>query len=273
MDEFRNKDGKKVVIVAIIANTFLTVTNIFIGLISGSYALISEGAHTLSDIATTFIAYAGFRIGQKPADTDHPLGHGRAEAISGLIIVLFLAFVAFEIITGAIEKIFDPKIITIPDHYAILMALLGVFINYFVSKYIIKIGESINSPAITADGYHQRTDVYSSMAILIGVTIANSGLPIIDPIIGLVIGLLILKTAYNIGKENIDNIMGKVPSKELINKIKEVANNTQEVENAHNIKVDYLGSYAVVSLHVELDGNLSLNKSHIIVHQVQKKCC
>lgn len=64
--------------------------------------------------------------------------------------------------------------------------------------------------------------------------------------------------------------MGKVPSKELINKIKEVANNTQEVENAHNIKVDYLGSYAVVSLHVELDGNLSLNKSHIIVHQVQK---
>lgn len=150
------------------------------------------------------------------------------------------------------------------------MAMAGVFINYLVSKYIIKIGKDINSPAIIADGYHQRTDVYSSMAILIGVTIANSGLPIIDPVIGLVIGFLILKTAYNIGKENIDNIMGKVPSEELITKIKKVANSTKEVEHAHNIKVDYLGSYAIVSLHIELDGNLSLNESHKIVHQVQQ---
>ena len=162
MDEIRNKSGKKVVIVAILANTFLTITNICVGLISGSYALVSEGAHTLSDISTTIIAYAGFKIGQKPADSDHPLGHGRAEAISGLIIVLFLAFVAFEIITGAIEKIINPNLITIPDHYAILMAMAGVFINYLVSKYIIKIGKDINSPAIIADGYHQRTDVYSS---------------------------------------------------------------------------------------------------------------
>ena len=95
------------------------------------------------------------------------------------------------------------------------------------------------------------------------------GYPILDPIIGLVIGFLILKTAYEIGKENIDNIMGKVPSKEFIDKIRDVANNTPPAQNAHNIKVDYLGSYAAVSLHIQLDGNITLDETHKIVHVVE----
>ena len=90
-----------------------------------------------------------------------------------------------------------------------------------------------------------------------------------DPIIAFVIGGLILRTAYEIGKENIDNIMGKVPSKEFIENIKRVANETPQVKNPHNIKVDYLGSYATVTLHIELDGNMTLDESHKIVHMVQ----
>ena len=91
MDEFRNKAGRKASFIAITANCILTVLNIAVGIMSGSYALISEGAHTLSDVATSVIAYAGFKIGQKPADDEHPIGHGRAVAISGLVIVVFLA--------------------------------------------------------------------------------------------------------------------------------------------------------------------------------------
>ena len=270
MDEFRNKGGKKAAMVAIIANCFLTIFNILIGLMSGSYALISEGAHTLSDVATTIIAYAGFKIGQKPADKEHPIGHGRAEAISGLIIVLFLTMVAYEIITGAFNKIINPSLIRIPDTLAALMAIFGIFVNYVVSNYIIKIGKEINSPAIVADGKHQRTDIFSSIAVLVGVVVSNMGYPILDPIIGFVIGLLILKTAYEIGKENIDNIMGKIPSERLIHKIKRVADNSSPyAHNAHNIKVDYLGSYATATLHIEMDGNMTLDESHKIVHVIQ----
>lgn len=269
MDEFRSKGGKKAAIVAIVANCFLTVFNISVGLISGSYALISEGAHTLSDVATSIIAYVGFKIGQRPADEEHPIGHGRAEAISGLVIVLFLAMVAYEIITGAFAKILNPSLITIPDTLAALMATFGIFTNYAISNYIIKIGEEINSPAIVADGKHQKTDIFSSVAVLVGVVVSNMGYPILDPIIGLVIGLLILKTAYEIGKENIDNIMGKIPSEKLIKRIENIANATPKAQNAHNIKVDYLGSYATVTLHIEVDGNMTVNESHIIAHQVQ----
>lgn len=269
MDEFRSKGGKKAAAVAIVANCFLTIFNIIVGIISGSYGLISEGAHTLSDVATTIIAYAGFKIGQKPADEEHPIGHGRAEAISGLVIVLFLTMVAYEIITGAINKILNPSLITIPDTLAALMAVFGIFTNYAISNYIIKIGKEINSPAIVADGKHQKTDIFSSIAVLVGVVVSNMGYPILDPIVGFVIGLLILKTAYEIGKENIDNIMGRIPSEDLIRKIERVANKTPKAQNAHNIKVDYFGSYATVTLHIEVDGNMTVDESHKIAHQVQ----
>lgn len=269
MDEYRNKVGTRASMVAISANCLLTVFNIAVGLMAGSYALVSEGAHTLSDVITSIIAYAGFKIGQKPADKEHPLGHGRAEAISGLLIVVFLAIVAYEIITGAIDKIIHPELITVPSFYASLMAVFGIFTNYFISEYIIRLGKEIRSPAIIADGKHQRTDIYTSVAILISVVIANIGYPIFDPLVGLLIGLLIIKTAYEIGKENIDNIMGKVPSQDLINRIKRVADSTPNAQGAHNIKVDYLGSYATAYLHIQLDGKMSLNDSHIIAHQVE----
>lgn len=269
MDEFRTKGGTKAAIVGIGSNTFLTIFNIAIGIMSGSYALISEGAHTLSDVATSIIAYLGFRIGQKPADEEHPLGHGRAEAIAGLIIVLFLTMVAYEIMTGAITKIFHQELITTPSYLAAIMALIGIGVNLCISRYIIALGKKIRSPAIVADGNHQKVDIFSSIAILVGVFASNSGYPIIDPIIGLIIGLFILKTAYTIGKENIDNIMGKIPSKKLIKDIEKAAIKTPQVQGAHNIKVEYLGSYSVVSLHIELDENMTLKESHKIVHRAQ----
>ena len=269
MDEFRQKGGKKAAIVAISANCIMTVLNIVVGLMSGSYALVSEGAHTLSDVATSVIAYIGFYIGQKPADDEHPIGHGRAEAISGLIIVIFLVIVAWEIMQGAIDRILHPHLITVPDIYAAIMAVVGIFVNLAVSSYIINLGKEIKSPAIVADGKHQRTDIFSSVAILLGVVVSNMGFPILDPIIAFIIGFLILKTAYDIGKENINNIMGKVPSKEFIERIKKVAGKNPQAQNPHNIKVDYLGTYAIVSMHVEIDGKMTLDESHEIVHQIQ----
>jgi cation diffusion facilitator family transporter len=271
MDEFRSKGGRKAATVAIVGNCILTVLNITVGILSGSYALVSEGAHTLSDVATSIIAYIGFVIGQKPADEEHPLGHGRAEAISGLIIVIFLAIVAYEIVTGAIDKMIHPELITVPDIYAAIMATLGIIINLRISEYIISIGKQINSPAIVADGKHQKTDIFSSIAVLTGVVVSNMGFPILDPLIGFVIGCLIIKTAYEIGKENIDNIMGKVPSEKLIKEIEKVANESINTNTAHDIKVDYLGAYATVTLHIELDGNMSLNESHKLAHTVQEK--
>ena len=223
MDNSRNKAGKKAAIIAITTNFVLTILNITVGYMGGSYALVAEGMHTFSDVITSIIAYIGFKMGQKPADEDHPLGHGRAEPVAGLIIVLFLTIVGYEIIDTAKDKILNPNLIHIPDMYVAIMAVFGIIFNYVMSQYIIRIGKKINSPAIVADGQHQKTDMYSSVAIVIGVIVANSGFSILDPIIGLVIGLLILKTAFILAKENLNSILGKVPDKEIFKKIENAA--------------------------------------------------
>ena len=267
----REKAGKKASTIAILSNCFLTIFNIIVGLMSGSYALVAEGIHTLSDVATSVIAYIGFTIGQRPADNDHHYGHGRAEAISGLVIVLFLTIVGYEIIDTAIDKLLNPSLITTPSIYAALMAVFGIFINLAISNYIINIGKEINSPAIVADGQHQRTDIYSSIAILIGIVVSNMGFPMLDPIIGLIIGLLILKTAFTIGKENIDNIMGRFQDGDLVRKIERIVNKTPDAYEAHNIKIDNYGSYVVVSLHIKVDGNMSIYETHEIVHNIEEK--
>lgn len=269
--EDREKLGKRAVYVAIIGNLFLTIFNIAVGMMAGSYALISEGAHTFTDISTSIIAYIGFRIGSRPADEEHPLGHGRAEAIAGLLIVVFLAIVAYEIISGAIDRLFFGGAISIPEPIAVIMAIIGVFTHFSLSQYIIRLGERINSPAIIADGKHQRVDIFASLAILFGILIAQFGYPQLDPFIGFLIGLLILKTAFDVARENLNNIMGKVPSQDLVDRIIDVSNSVDKVCGTHDVRVNYLGSYATVSLHVELPLDMSLDESHKIVHLVQNK--
>lgn len=269
--EERENLGKRAVKVAIIGNTFLTVFNIAIGIISGSYALISEGAHTISDITTSVIAYIGFKIGSKPADKEHPFGHGRAEALSGLIIVIFLVVIAYEIISGAIDRLFFGGTLTIPDFISVIMALIGVIVNFIMSQYIIHIGKKANSPAIIADGKHQRVDILSSIAILLGVLISQFGYPQLDSIIALIIAILILNTAKDVALENLNNIMGKVPSEELVNEIIEVSNSVESVCGTHDVRVNYLGSYATVTLHIELPAEMNLTESHKLGHLVQNK--
>jgi cation diffusion facilitator family transporter len=249
----------------------LTIFNIVVGIFSGSFALVAEGAHTLSDIATTIIAYIGFKIGQKPADDEHPLGHGRAEAIAGIIIVIFLAFVSFEIITNAVETLLFAKSYTIPSYLAGVMAIIGIVVNIFMTNYIGKIGKKINSPAIIADSKHQQTDIFSSITILFSVILAQFGFSFLDPLVGLIIGLVILKAAFEVGRDNINNIMGKLPSKDIIKQIEDIATSIDNVCGVHNIKINYFGSYAVMALHVEVNPSLTLKESHDLIHYTQNK--
>ena len=187
------------------------------------------------------------------------------------MIVVFLAIIAYEIITGAIDRLFFGGTTTVPDPLAVVMGIIGVIVNFLMSQYIIKLGERANSPAIIADGQHQRVDILSSMAILFGVLISQYGYPQLDPFIGLIIGLLIVKTAIEVARENLDNIMGKVPSEDLVNEIIDVSNSVDKVCGTHDVRVNYLGSYATVSLHIELPPEMSLYESHKIVHLVQNK--
>lgn len=268
--EDRKKLGQRAVSVAIIGNVGLTIFNFFVGILSGSTALVAESAHTFSDILTSTITFIGFRISLKPPDGLHPYGHGRAEPLVGLIIVVFLGIIAFEILSEVYNKIFLGGPITPPESIAAVMALIGVIVNFAMTTYLLRTGRKINSPAIVADGQHQKVDIFSSIAIFVGVIGSNMGFPILDPIVAIFIAIMVLKTAFDVGRENINNIMGTVPSKDILDNIKTGALSVQGVLGIHNVRINYLGPYASVELHVTVKEDLSLKEAHIIAHNVEE---
>ncbi|MGB9938164.1 MAG: cation diffusion facilitator family transporter [Methanobacterium sp.] len=269
--EERKKLGRRAVLVAIFGNIGLTIFNFIVGIFSGSTALIAEAAHTFSDILTSTITFIGFRISLKPPDKLHPYGHGRAEPLVGLVIVVFLGIIAFEILSEVYRKIFLGAALTPPETIAAVMALIGVIVNFIMTTYIMKTGKKINSPAIVADAQHQKVDIFSSAAIFVGVIGAQLGFPILDPIVAIFIAIMVLKTAFDVGRENINNILGTLPSKEILDNINLCALSVTGVLGIHNIRINYLGPYASVELHVTVAEDLSLKEAHAIAHDVEEK--
>lgn len=270
MDESeRMKLGRRAAYVGIGGNIFLTAFNFTVGLSSGSVALVAEAAHTLSDVLTSVITYIGFRVGQRPPDKQHPYGHGRAEALVGLVVVVFLGIVSYEIISEAYRKLFIET--APPDYTAAVMAGVGVIANIVMTMYIMRMGKRINSPAIMADAQHQKVDIFSCVAIMVGVLGSRLGLGFLDPLVAVFIAIMVLKTAFDVGRENINNILGAVPSEELMEDIERSALSVAGVQGIHEVRINYFGPYASVDVHIEVDGDMKLRDAHEIAHTVERQ--
>lgn len=266
----REKRGRKAIIVGISGNVILVIFNFIVGTLSGSTALVAEAAHTFSDILDSSIAFIGFKIGLKPPDIEHPYGYGRAESLAGLVSVIFLIVIAYEILSDVYQKFLLGGGLTPPDWIGAVMALVGVAINFIMTAYMTKTGRRINSPAIVSDAKHQRVDVLNSIAIFIRISGSQFGLPILDPLVALFIVALVLKTAFEVARDNINNILGKLPSEGLITDIKTSALSVEGTVGAHSIKINYVGPYASVDIHIEVDPDLSVVEAHKISIQVEK---
>lgn len=273
MDTINNREniGRKASMVAIFGNILLTIFNFVVGTFSGSTALIAEAAHTLSDVITSILAFVGFKIGMWPADKEHQYGHGRAEPIIGLVIVVFLVVVAYEILSDVYIKLIMHETLKAPDWIAAGMAIVGIIVNYAMTTYLIRSGKKINSPALIADGQHQKVDIFSCGAVLVGVIGAQLGFTMLDPIVAIFIALMVIRTAIVVACDNINTIMGKIPSEKLLDEIKVAAMSVEDVKGVHQVRVNNMGPYASAELHIELDPDLNLRESHKISHNVEKQ--
>jgi cation diffusion facilitator family transporter len=267
----REKRGRNAIIVGISGNAILAIFNFIIGTFSGSTALVAESAHTFADILDSSIAFIGFKIGLKPPDTEHPYGYGRAESLTGLISVIFLVIIAYELLLNIYGKLLIGAALTPPNLTAALMALVGIIVNYTMTTYMTRVGREINSPAITSDAKHQRVDIFTCIAVFVGVIGSHFGIPILDPLVALIIVVLVLKTAFEVARDNINNIIGKIPSDHLLQNIEAAALSVEGVSGTHSIKINYLGPYATVDIHIEVKPNLNVVEAHKISIQVENK--
>ena len=266
----REKIGNRANKVAIVVNVILTISNFTVGIVSGSTALIAQAADNAGNLISNLIGLWAFRIGLKPADKEHPYGHGRIEPLVGLFIALLLLFIAYQIFMEAYFKFLMINSLVAPGWIAAEMAVVAFILNYFVMKYLLTKGKEINSQILNATGNQKKMDVFTSVAIFFGIVGSQLGYPILDPILAVIIGCLVVKTALEVAMENIDNLMGKIPSSKFINDINFVSLSVDGVHDTHDIKVNNMGPYASVELHIRVKSDLTIKEAHKISDTVEK---
>lgn len=263
----RYKKGAKAAWVGIIGNLALFGVKLFIGLISNSFAVISDSIHTLADIATSIVVLVGFKYSGKSSDSEHPFGHGRIEYVTTFLLSILI------IVSGIELCIHSAKISTQNKAPQVNLWIIGIIVATIIAKevmgrYVGHIGEEISSQTLEADAWHHRTDALSSGLVIVSLTFSFFNIPLADLITGILISLFIIYMGLKYAKSAVDSIIGEAPPKELIDKIKSIVNSYQQVLGTHNIIVHSYGVKKVVSLHIEIPQTLSLEESHKLSERV-----
>ena len=261
--------ANRITLTGLILNTFLFIIKLIAGIMSNSIAVISDALNSFTDIFSSIAVYISITASRKKADEGHPFGHHRAEPIAGIVIAIFAGIIGFEIIKGAIERLLDHQTASIGP-FVFFVVIISIIIKIFMVHFFRKTGERLKSPAILASAVDFRNDILASSLVLIGVAGSYFGLGFIDEAVGILIGLWIIKSGYDIGKQNIDYLMGKSPDRDLINKIKRLAKNVNGVKGVNDIRAHYVGNYIHIEIHIEVDKRTSTLKSHAIGKDVAR---
>ncbi len=260
--------GFKVSLIGLISNIALFIIKLFAGIMSQSIAVISDAFNSLSDIIASIAVLISVKVSEKSADMDHPFGHTRAQPIGGLIVAIFAGVIGFEIMINSFERFFMPRVIT--EHYLalgiILIAILIKICMYVFFRYNEK-----NNPAIKASAIDARNDVLLSLIVIIALVSSIYGVNWIDSVVGLVVAVIIIKSGFDIGIENIDYLMGKAPGKEMMVLIKYKLSKLKikDIKDFKQIKAHYVGNFVHVALTVKVSRRLSTKRSHDIGEKVK----
>ncbi|MBE4908107.1 cation transporter [Bacillus luteolus] len=272
----RFKEAEFAAMVGVVGNLGLAILKYVIGVISGSRALVADAAHSATDVAGSLAVFIGLRAAKQPPDEDHPYGHGKAESIAAIIVSVLLFLVGIEIGKSSFEAFFEP--IEAPKTIAIYALIISIIAKEAMFRYKYKLGKRIKSDAIIVNAYDHRSDVYSSIAALIGVGAAilgeKMGIPWLeygDPVAGLFVSILILKTAWKLGKESIHNTLDHVLHEEDTVEMRNVVLTVPGVKKIGSLHAREHGHYVIVDIKVSVDPHITVEEGHKIGKTVKQK--
>jgi len=265
----RSYYGKLGAWASIILNLFLFIIKIILGIFTGSVALVADAFHSLSDMATSLIVLISFFITAKPSDEKHPFGHGRAEFISAIIMSTLLTVTAFELMQSSVRRIIDPSPFIAP-WWVIIVIMITVLFKEGLDWLSLKLSKKIRSDALLADAWHHRLDAISSILVVIAFIFSRYNFPYLDGPAGLMISMIIIYSAIKIVKGPIDHLLGILPDEELLSKIEKYTLQFEEVKGVHDVIIHNYGEATIISLHIEVDENLSFVEAHQIADKVDQ---
>lgn len=260
-----------------VSNSTLVVLKVVVGLMIGSVSVISEAIHSGVDLIAAVIALVAVRASAKPADEQHPFGHGKVENVSGTVEALLIFLAAGWIIYEAVHKLLHPEPVTMPG-WGVAVMLFSATANMFVSHRLFKVGKETDSIALQADAVHLRTDVYTSAGVMVGLGAiwlggylwSGAQLGWIDPVAAIAVALLIIKAAYDLTKESARDLLDvRLPDDEVRWICDVACEHHPQVRGLHKLRTRKSGADRFVEFHLKVDGSMSVDDSHQITVDIE----
>jgi cation diffusion facilitator family transporter len=268
-----NSRKKKTARLSVASNTLLVVLKLVVGIAIGSISIISEAIHSGIDLMAAIIAYFSVKKSSEPPDDIHEFGHGKFEDISGLaeatLIFVAAALIIYEAVNKLIhgEDTFDLNLIGI----GIAVMMISVIVNWYVSSRLMQVAKESESIALESDAWHLRTDVFTSLGVFAGlVAIRVTGLTILDPIFAFGVALIIIKTAYDLTRKSLaDLIDTRLPDKEEERIRRIICEHCTDYSNFHDLRTRRSGPERFIDLHLVVPKDLSVQQAHDIADHLE----
>lgn len=256
--------------ISIVVNIVLAALKAVLAVLSGSVSLMADAVHTFADSGTSVIVIIGFRLSRKPADEEHPYGHGRFENLASLVIGILLAVAAFELGRSAVERLLDPQPVLAPTWVIVLVAITAVA-KEVMARFSFELGRLIGSDALEADGWHHRSDVFATALVVVAFVAARFGLSWFDGVAGIGVAVLIAWAAWHIIDRAAHPLIGAPPSDEEVRRVVEITESEEGVLGTHDVILQRFGARMLITLHVVVPRDATALEAHHICQRVERR--
>ena len=258
-------------IVGILCNLILSIIKISVGFISGSVSITADGFNNLSDMASSIITMVGIKLANRPADKEHPFGHGRMEYLSALVVAFMVMLVGVQFVKTSFERILNPVAVSF-EIIPFILLLISLLIKLWLSRFNKFMGLKINSTALKAASVDALGDVFTSSCVLISFLAAKFTTLPIDGYVGLIVSAAILYAGYSLIKDTISPLLGEAPDEELVKKIKQGVLSYDNIIGVHDLIIHNYGvGKCMASIHAEIPSNIDLVTIHEIIDSAERE--
>ncbi|MFW3145632.1 MAG: cation diffusion facilitator family transporter [Thermoplasmatota archaeon] len=271
----KQKAQTRVTVLGMVINLLLSVLKLFLGIVGRSTAMISDGVHSFSDLATDLVVIFGIRSASKPSDEGHEYGHGKIETFSAMIIALVLLGVGAGIGLSAVLRLIEAvegKELVVPGAIALIGAVLSIILKEFLYWYTVSVGKRTGSKSLIANAWHHRSDALSSIAALIGIggaVLLGKSWAFLDPLAALVVTSLIVWVSIKLLRESTNELLEGSLGKASEERIMKIARRVKGIKEPHNLRTRSLGRSVAIDLHVKVDHRISVKEGHRSVRNLE----
>ena len=258
--------------IGLATNVFLSAIKLVAGIFGHSHALVADACESLTDIFSSIIVWRGVVVAAEPADEDHPYGHGKAEPLAAAVVSGILLFVAGWIAIEAIHNIGQPR--PAPKIFTLLVLFGVIVVKEGLFRFVSREADSVESSAVRADAWHHRSDAITSIAAAIGISTALIGgenFAWADDAAALAAAGVITWNGWRLLRSTFGDLMDTAPSREIIDQIRQIAATAPGVDRVEKCFVRKAGHLFFVEMHIEVDPQMTVLRSHEIAHDVKDK--